>query len=102
MVSQFEDLQNCYMKLRRGESGALSANRAGQPGAADANGAGPSQHPTRLQITANGKHNFHSPHHRSGVQSQCQHPKIVVLSSTSISTRVFAKLLLWQISSLGH
>ncbi|KAK9916220.1 hypothetical protein WJX75_000186 [Coccomyxa subellipsoidea] len=55
VVSQFEDLQNCYMKLRRGESGALSANRAGQPGAADANGAGPSQHPpTRLQITANG------------------------------------------------
>ena len=56
VVSQFDDLQNCYMKLRRGESGGLSANRAALAGAADENGAGPSQHnPTRLQITANGK-----------------------------------------------
>ncbi len=59
MASQFEDLQNCYLKLRRGENGAaLSSGHRGNgaAAAADADGAGPSiPTPTRLQITSNGK-----------------------------------------------
>ena len=60
MASQFEDLQNCYLKLRRGENGAALAtgHRAKDAaGTAEADGAGPSTHtPTRLQLTSNGKH----------------------------------------------
>lgn len=53
VVSQFEDLQNCYMKLRRGESGALSApQRPSLAGTADTNAAQP---PGRLQIASGGE-----------------------------------------------